>query len=335
MAIAEKLGDRESLAEMLQFIGHVHSGNNYRKAQKYLRKASEVFQETGALFKQGNCLDWLGNEMMYVKKVVQANGYYEQAIPLLEAAKSQEWAGACRASLEMIGAVGEERFLTLIRWASGCIQLEKNSDFVLFKGETGCGWTGSTDMTSPALFIINPLWQVSHMNMLLKTSMPPGECWSGEVSSFYGHQSLAMEATVTVQSDSETVAVPAGSFTNCLMTEQITTESNLPDDAPEERKQLHREVFCGTRRAWYAPGAGLVQLHVRREDGAGSLIQLTEYSVSGPGEGYLPLAPGNSWTYGWANVPEEYAAKEVYKVVAREGNVWFLEHYSYCYRTDG
>ena len=46
---------------------------------------------------------------------------------------------------------------------------------------------------------------------------------------------------------------------------------------------------------------------------------------------YLPLAVGNSWTYGWAYLPPEWTAKEVYRVIANEGDMWYLEHYGYSY----
>lgn len=73
---------------------------------------------------------------------------------------------------------------------------------------------------------------------------------------------------------------------------------------------------------------------MRRVDGAEALIQLREVSVQGRSRDYLPLSVGNAWSYGWANVPETYAAKEVYKVVARQDDLVFIEHYGYVYKRE-
>jgi hypothetical protein len=116
------------------------------------------------------------------------------------------------------------------------------------------------------------------------------------------------------------------------LTEQVTTESDLSNDAPEPLKQLNRQFLCGTRRAWYAPGVGLVQLHVQTAGRVEAWIQLKEFSVVGTGGDYLPLSIGNSWAYGWANVPAEYVARESYRVTAHEGKMWFVEHYGYLYK---
>jgi RNA polymerase sigma-70 factor (ECF subfamily) len=110
------------------------------------------------------------------------------------------------------------------------------------------------------------------------------------------------------------------------MVTDVLTEGK-PD--PQFTKQVVDEAL---RRAWYAPGVGLVQLHVKQAEGTEAMIQLREFSVQGGGDDYLPLAVDNSWTYGWADVPPEYVAKEVYRVAANEGDRWYLENWRYCMR---
>src|SRR5262249_53678963 len=127
---------------------------------------------------------------------------------------------------------------------------------------------------------------------------------------------------------SERIVVPAGEFSSCLLTEQITTESELPDDAPEAQKQVNQSEYCGLRRAWYAPGVGLVQLQVRRDDGVETLIQLQHYHLATESAEYLPLAVENTWTYGWANTPPGYLSQEVYCVTAVAGENVYLSYYS-------
>lgn len=141
-----------------------------------------------------------------------------------------------------------------------------------------------------------------------------------------------LKGVMHVVSDSEVIEVPAGKFKQCLLLEQVTEESDLPDDADEKRKRLNREIYCGTRRIWFAPGVGLVQLHVLISDGKEATIQLQDYHIEEPSKDYLPLAIGNTWTYGWAGVPEEYVAREKYRVYANQNDLWYLENWNYVYK---
>ena len=143
---------------------------------------------------------------------------------------------------------------------------------------------------------------------------------------------MPLKVAITVKSDWDSVTVPAGTFDRCLVTEQVSTESELLDEAPEQKRKLNREFLCGTRRAWYAPGAGVVQLHVRTIDEVDVLIQLKEFSVLEKSSDYLPLAIGNSWVYSWPDLPDDCVAKEAYRVAANQDDVWYLEGYHYAFK---
>jgi hypothetical protein len=137
---------------------------------------------------------------------------------------------------------------------------------------------------------------------------------------------------VTVKSDSEDVTVPAGTFAECLLIEQVTEESDAPDAAPERQRQLNRDLLCGRRRAWYAPGVGLVRLHVEQGNGVEAVLELQRYDVRRKGSAYLPLAVGNSWSYAWAGASGAFVAEESYRVAAHARDLWYLEHCHYLYR---
>src|SRR5207249_3866669 len=106
-------------------------------------------------------------------------------------------------------------------------------------------------------------------------------------------------------------------------------EKAVPDDAPEENRQANRDSLCGTRRAWYAPGVGLVQLSAVDASGAEERLQLQEHALQGGSDAYLPLEVGNRWTYGWADLPDAVKGKEVFDVAAQEGETWTVESYGY------
>ena len=145
--------------------------------------------------------------------------------------------------------------------------------------------------------------------------------WSGNA---FSNTAQPLKATVTVLSEGEAVTVPAGTFAGCRLTEQVTTQNGTASEANRE--------LCGAVRAWYAPGVGLVQLHVRHEDGLEATIQLQTYEVGDKSRDWLPLAVGNRWEYGWADIPVEYVAREVYQVAAQKEGRWYVENFAYAYR---
>ena len=328
LSIAKELGDRAFQAEKLKSAAANYSDmGQQEKAEECYQKALQVYRELGDSMGQGKCLISLGNQRFF-RGEVEGKETYKQALPLLEAAKSHDWEAYCRAMLDLLAEVGDDRFPNLPGYGAACDSLEKKEGVVKLAGQPGIG-KGFFDPDVPELSVTSPIYQVAQLGKFLDDSVPVGGSWSGNALP-YSHQPL--RATVTVKSDSESVKVPAGSFEHCLLTEQVTTEGDAPDDGVESGKQLNQRVLCGTRKAWYAPGVGLVKLHVRTGDGTEAIIQLTKFTVQGAGNDYLPLAVGNSWTYGWAYLPPEWTAKEVYRVIANEGDMWYLEHYGYSYQ---
>lgn len=330
LAIAVELGDRKAQAELLQNLG-LACHNNREKSEESYRKALELYRELSEPLGQGNCLMWLGSQRIYSQTPAIAEGrrYYEEALPLYEAAESHEWVGVCRAMLTLLDEVGEERFPTMSQAGSCCLLLKRELGAVTMTGDRGTS-RGGVYPEAAMLNIHDPFWQVSHLRKFLDDSVPVGGSWSGEAFS-YSYQPL--KATVTVVSKSERVSVPAGTFESCLLIEQVTAESDLPDDAAENQKQLNRDVFCGVRRAWYAPGVGLVQLHAKIGWGEGTM-QLMEYSTQGDSDDYLPLTIGNSWVYGWPDLPSNWVAKEAYHVSACKDDMCYIPHYSYAYKKE-
>jgi len=330
LAIAEELADRKEQANMITHIGVTYARMRQpEKAEAHYEKALKIYQDLGDPAGQGQCLLWLGSQRMPAKEPAAGKPYYERALPMFEEAKAHEWAAVCRAMLDVLAEVGEERFRTLLGWAAASDGLRKEGGTVAFFSQPGSSGSTHSDEMPAGLLITSIFWQIARLPKFLDTSVAVGVSWSGDAFS-YSFQPL--QASAAVKSASERVTVPAGSFERCLLMEYETKESGLPDDGSERQRKLNRKFLCGTRRAWYAPGVGLVQLEVKSAAGTEGLIQLKEFSVTGGGDDYLPLAVGNWWTYGWANVPPEYVAKEFYRVLANEGDLWYLEHYHYLYR---
>jgi RNA polymerase sigma-70 factor (ECF subfamily) len=330
--IAVELGDQPSRMKKLMQLGSVfYNKGQDRSAGDCFDKALALAQELNDAHSQAQCLMSLGLGRLW-GDLGQGKALFEQALPLFEAARDRNGATYCRAMLDVAAELGpdnlrvsfssEEGFhQPIIGFYAGCDVLQAEAGKVSHPSET-CyiGYTWPNELAQSPLQISRLFWQSSHLRTILDTSVPVGGSWSGNA---FSSTSEPLKATVTVLSDTETVTVPAGTFHHCLLTEQVTTEDSPLTEVNAE--------FRGTVRAWYAPGVGLVQTQVHRDNGLKATVHLQVYEITAESQDYLPLALGNRWEYGWRDVPTEYAAKEIYCVAAQEDNRWYVEHYAYAY----
>ncbi|NIM48332.1 MAG: sigma-70 family RNA polymerase sigma factor, partial [Gemmatimonadales bacterium] len=215
LAIARQLGDREMQADLLRKLGDVE-------------KSLELYRELGKLGEQGICLRLMGFEHLGANEVEQGRRCYEQAIPLFEEARALDGVTLCRAMLDLLDEVGEKRFRKLLLWEVGCHGLEKNRALTHLFVHWNSGGDLPDEPPDPWPFV-DVFPEVSHLGKFLDPGVPVGGSWSGNTDT-YSFQPL--RATVTVKSNSERLTVPAGTFEHCVLTEQVTTESGLPDHAP-------------------------------------------------------------------------------------------------------
>jgi RNA polymerase sigma-70 factor, ECF subfamily len=325
--IAAKMGDRRSQAEqLLRVAGHTQERE---QAEQCYQQALRICRELGDAGGEGECLFWLGRRSLGAREVTPACSYVKQAMPLLEAAGSRRLAAVCRALLRLVAEVGEAAFPTLLAWNLSCDVLEQAEDTVRFARYSDFRQSAAQNGLPPALAVLRARSLFAHLSplgRLLDATVPVGGSWSGPS---WSYSSQPLQTVVTVRSDSDRVTAPAGTFENCLLIEQVTSESGLPDDAPEANRQINRDSLCGSRSAWYAPGVGIVQLRLRDVSEAEAFLQLKQYSVEEASPAYLPLSIGNHWAYTWRDLPETRAGHESYRISACEGNHWYLESYGY------
>jgi RNA polymerase sigma factor (sigma-70 family) len=328
LALARKTGDRWSQAATLETIAAAYANMQEREAaEKHSQQALGIYRELDDAAGQARCMLLLGGRRLRAREAAPARRYFKRALPLFEVSDHPEGVAECRAALDLLAEIGADRFASLLGWGAGVVGIDARNGVVANRWGRGVGFV-SDEVPAP-LSVHDVFSQISHLWTLLDLSIPVGGSWSGNSHSM-SHQPL--RATVTVRSNTESVSVPAGAFARCLLTEQVTTEGDLPDDAPEQVKQHNRGYYCGTRRAWFAPGVGLVHLQVERVDEVTASIQLKEFSVQGESNEYLPLAIGNTWVYGWVDLPAEWVAKEIYRIAGNKGDRWYLEHYMYCHK---
>ncbi len=96
----------------------------------------------------------------------------------------------------------------------------------------------------------------------------------------------------------ETVVTPAGTFENCLHLQKTENDGTNCD-------------------AWYKEGIGLVKAICEGAGDAGAAKVLSAYEVVG-GDGWMPIAEGNRWSYVTPNAPDALYERNEY-VVERVG----------------
>jgi RNA polymerase sigma factor (sigma-70 family) len=321
LTTSQELGDRKAQAEILGSLGNVSANREPQEAVQHYQQALEIYREIGDAFGQAESLLTLALHSLHAGDTAVGRSYLERARPLFEEVNSLDWLAVCRAMLNLLTELGAVDLSRLLFWHAVCDTWEKAGGRMSFQSQPGFMVTRQDGAAPRPLSISSIFWQVSRLHTFLDGDVPVGGRWVGNALSF---SDQPLKATVAVLSDAEAVTVPAGTFAGCLLTEQVTTEGG---PANEMNKEL-----CGTVRAWYARGVGLVQLHVRHTDGLEATLQLGAYEVGKKSRDFLPLAVGNRWEYGWANVLADYAAKEVYQVAARRESLWYVEHYAYAYR---
>jgi len=336
LALAEELGDKRGLMEKRMEMGRAYynSGSDLKGAD-CLERARALAQEIGDARAQASALTSLGAGRLGGAGA-QGLALFQQARALYESAGDLGGATYCRAMLAVADRLGPDKLRVdyspgegfrqpVIGFYAGCDTFRSESG-ATFHVDESCyiGYTWPEDLRRSPLKIGRVFWLSSHLQKILDAAVPVGGHWSGNA---FSNTSQPLKATVTVQSDTETVTVPAGTFAGCLLTEQVTTEDGPATEANRE--------LCGTVRAWYAAGVGLVQFHARHADGLEATLRLEDHEVGGGSGDFLPLRAGNRWEYGWADLPAGYSAREVYQVAAQgsaeAGGAWYVEHWAYAY----
>ncbi len=129
------------------------------------------------------------------------------------------------------------------------------------------------------------LWEMfSQPRPIFSENYHAGQNWSqshGDIEGYY------YNINTTIDSISETVVTPAGTFENCV---QIT-HNYIYDIDPGTGQQFTQSI---TR--YFKRDVGIVKMVVERPAQTDTAV-LINYSVSG--DGPVPLVEGNTWTYQW------------------------------------
>jgi len=167
---------------------------------------------------------------------------------------------------------------------------------------------------------------IGQMGKIIDSTKKVGDKWSGKVFSYTFNP---MTATAEIESDKESVSVPAEEFNNCLKVKYTITPSNL--DYISNRKARLNLLNSGTKEMWYAPGVGLVRLKIHQGDGLETDIHLDSYTIAELSKDYLPLSVGNKWGYKVVNIEDEYVQNDILELLSKDNDKVFIAHQELAY----
>lgn len=134
----------------------------------------------------------------------------------------------------------------------------------------------------------------------------------------------SMRTKNVVKSDSETVEVAAGQFSGCVLIETVISTSAEGRPLKEDLLQGARGYFAGVKKAWFAPGVGLVKLRYRHRNGYETYGELLEYETTQGSTDYLPLALDNRWRYAWTDQESGTCFEDRLRVASHRADRWNL-----------
>lgn len=142
----------------------------------------------------------------------------------------------------------------------------------------------------------------------------------GDKLRFVNNENGRSEESV-LESLSETVTTPAGTFTNCAhSSSRIFATKDWTADV------------VATRELWLAPGVGPVRIAYQTVGEAMDASELVSYHIDTPSADFVPLAIGNWWKWRWIEGEEEFGfrTEECKEIVAQEANRWACATYAFA-----
>ena len=163
---------------------------------------------------------------------------------------------------------------------------------------------------------------------ILNASPRVGSQWRDEVDTahvycswgfMHGSDGSPFRAASKVESDSDTVGTPTGTFRNCLR-----VRTRISPAGGGKATEHSARTYCGVRTAWFAPGVGLVKLRHEDQNGKLRVLHLAEHHHPKGNGGYFPLDEGRRWRYRWWDEHHCAFFDDLCTVVGADGRMNFL-----------
>ena len=333
LELEKEEGDKEAYGLALTGLAYDYTyAGQHGKAAEYRQKALEIFEEIGNMAAQAEI--WMARgDIALLSGSQKATEYYQKSLGLCDQVGEEDYASRCRAALALLKEVGDSPGTDkLIMCVTATEVVDKVSDSLIHIRQ--CGFFRHHFIRSgdkrEAAFRASLFYELKAGDNILDYNVRVGDEWTMEDFTYV----TPFKATRTIESDSETVKVNAGTFENCLKVKTVLTSDPNDDDTKRYRELIQGKCSMKhveqMKQAWFAPGVGPVRffdtalgVHVH--------IELAEYSVKDGGEDYFPLSLGNRWVYRWRDVDERYVTKSSYEVSVQKNDMYYIDHYAYAY----
>lgn len=326
LGLARRLKDHAMVGRLLVHTVFMRPSREPLDRVKRMGDAAAEFRKGGDENGEGQALLWKGIELLRERGQGEAREVLDRSHELLVRAKDYAWAAVCDATLEFIEQVGPERTVKSMQeygWICEMLRKEEGGA-VSYAGQPGSSGGRGQRLGSP-------VHDAAIMDVLVDDARRVGEKWSADTFS-YG--SYPLRTTGMVVSDSETVTVAAGTFSDCRLIRTVT-EDPEPEREEDERARKLNEIRLGTREVWYARSVGMIKVRVdtERTKEDPPVFALAEFSLEEESRDWFPLAMGNRWVYVRENlVGEDYSGAHTLEVrYLDEKEIYYLSHCAYGY----
>jgi hypothetical protein len=164
------------------------------------------------------------------------------------------------------------------------------------------------------------LWMLRHVRWFPYTGPAVGH---EEELDTHSQTENPTRTRVWIESDAESLTVPAGRFDNCLLMRATVAESPRDEGSESWQRNLNR-IWLGERWVWLARGVGPVASRHERGDGFATHAVLSQFDCPERREEWFPLVAGTRWEYVPADYPDDFDALIVCRLtlMAEDGNAY-------------
>jgi RNA polymerase sigma-70 factor (ECF subfamily) len=283
LAIARKLGDRRKMIRALKVLSsHHHSNGEYERAAELMEEAADIAFKESDAVETARCI---------------SSAEFAKEINKLPSTSQRTY----------VHGVG-----TIVEKEKGELY-SKGSSRGSVAGEYPPGPKG-TPMTD--FFWYEPFSGVGLLSDKVGSSSTD---WCN--ISVLKNACESMRMISSLVNKEEKVKVPAGEFSKCALIETRVSASDEDRKFGPELEHI-RGYYAGVKKAWFAPGVGLVRLLYQHKNGYSTDIQLVEYEIAELSEDYFPLALNNRWRYRWVDQKSGTVFEDSLRVASRKEGQW-------------
>jgi hypothetical protein len=311
----------EPVAGLLRSLGYHGSGLAQSERDALLVHATSLLRQAGEWEVVGEDLFFQGWHGMDRGDFAQGIAFWEEARDVLGERPYSPWHACLEASAEFVrltgGKLDRER---RVQWGAICDAFSVDGERLAFRGQPGYSThTGVPEEMAKFADGFGLLWWIEWCP---HTGPAVGFEETHETFSYTGNPTHTRS---WIESDGESLTVPAGLYDGCLLLRATTTESPLDAGVESRQREITRRWRVGEKYVWFARGVGPVAYRFESVDGLVEHAVLARFSCPEQRDEWVPLVPGTRWEYVPAEPGEDFDALAVRTLTCcGEDGTWYL-----------